>query len=278
MAIAYQGFIHPEDKSALEKLKAVPFLNTIVKQYLRYFTEDMLHGINIASKIKLGPNQLPEIYGQLTEVCAKLEIPVPEFYLEMDPQPNAYTCGDTKPFVVINSGIIDLLRPDELKAVIAHECGHILCHHVLYHMLADLLVNAGGGVASIFGAGLITEPLKWALTYWVRRSEFSADRVAAYVTGDADIVARTMMRLAGGGTNITASVNMDEFIRQAADYNRFIKDSDKSSFLQNWMIKDMDHPYPAIRAAEVVKWFKGAKIRVSLSNHLNDIGAARLSW
>ena len=279
MAIAYEKFIHPEDRAALEKLKAIPLLDTAVRQYLKYLTEDLLHGINMATKIKLGPNQLPEIYAILNEVCAKLEIPIPEFYLEMDPQPNAYTCGDVQPFVVINSGIVDLLRPDELKAVVAHECGHILCHHVLYHMLADVILSTGGGIASIFGAGLITEPLKWALTYWVRRSEFSADRVAAFVTGDADVVARTMMRLAGGGTKITASVNMDEFMRQAVEYDKFVKESDKSSFLQNWMIKDMDHPYPAIRAAEVVKWFKSASSGAIPGCSLYcDIREAKLNW
>lgn len=278
MAIAYEKFIHPEDKAALEKLKSIPFLDTAVKQYMKYVTEDMLHGINMASKIKLGPNQLPDIYAILSDVCVKLQIPVPEFYLEMDPNPNAYTSGDTKPFVVVNSGIIDLLKPDELKAVIAHECGNILCRHVLYHTLADLILNAGGGIASIFGAGIITEPLKWALTYWVRRSEFSADRVAAFVTGDADIVARTMMRLAGGGTKITASVNMEEFLRQAAEYNKFIRESDKSSVLQNWMIKDFDHPYPAIRAAEVLKWFKSSANIGGAGKSISDIGSAKLNW
>lgn len=278
MPIDYKKFIHPEDKAALEKLKAIPLLDTVVKQYMKYFTEDMLHGINLASKIKLGPKQLPEIHSILTDVCDTLRIPVPEFYLEMDPLPNAYTCGDTKPFVVINSGIIDLLKPDELKAVIAHECGHILCHHVLYHTLAGLILSTGGGIASVFGAGIITEPLKWALTYWVRRSEFSADRVAAYVTGDADIVARTMMRLAGGGTKITASVNMEEFLRQAKEYNKFIKDSDKSSALQNWMIKDLDHPYPAIRAAEVLKWFTTSQAFGNSPKRIGDIGGAKLNW
>jgi len=146
-------------------------------------------------------------------------------------------------------------------------------------MLAEFILSTGGGVASIFGVGLITEPLKWALTYWVRRSEFSADRVAAYVTGDADIVARTMMRLAGGGSRITAAVNMDEFLKQASEYNRFINDSDKSSFLQNWMIKDLDHPYPAIRAVEVVNWFKCQSRRLSLSDgRVNDIRSAKLNW
>lgn len=278
MAIAYTKFIHPEDKSALEKLKAIPLLDTAVKQYMKTFTEDILHGMNMASKIKLGHDQLPEIHAILEEVCTKLEISVPEFYLEMNPLPNAYTSGDTKPFVVINSGIVDLLRPDELKAAIAHECGHILCRHVLYHTLASLIFSAGGGIASIFGAGIITAPLKWALSYWVRRSEFSADRVAAYVMGDADVVARTMMRLAGGGSDITSNVNLEVFLRQAKEYNKFIRESDKSGFLQNWMIKEQDHPYPAIRAAEVVKWFNHSALSVDGQGRIGGGNLSRLNW
>lgn len=38
-----------------------------------------------------------------------------------------------------------------------------------------------------------------------------------------------------------------------------MKDSDKSKFLQNWMIKDLAHPYPAVPAAEVKKWFSGRR-------------------
>lgn len=275
MPIDYKPFIHPEDRDALEKLKAVPLLDSAVKKYMQVFTEDMMHGINMASKIKLGPSQLPELYAILRETCETLQIPEPELFLEMDPIPNAYTYGDTKPFVVVNSGIIDLLSKEELKAVIAHECGHILCRHVLYHSLASLLVSAGSGVGSIFGLGLISEPLQWALMYWVRRSEFSADRVAAYVTNDADVVARTMMRLAGGGTRITERVDMEQFVRQAADYQKFMKDSDKSKLLQNWMIKDASHPYPAVRAAEVRKWFVGRRPSFAASE---SIGRAKLKW
>lgn len=275
MPIDCKPFIHPEDRDALAKLQAIPMLDTAVKKYMQVFTEDMFHGINMASKIKLGPDQLPELHGLLADICAKLQLPEPEFYLEMDPQPNAYTYGDTKPFVVVNSGIIDLLSKDELKAVIAHECGHILCRHVLYHTLADLLVNAGGGIGSLFGLGIVSEPLQWALMYWVRRSEFSADRVAAYVTEDADVVARTMMRLAGGGTRITESVDMEKFVRQAADYQKFMKDSGKSKFLQNWMIKDMAHPYPAVRAAEVRKWFTGQRPAETFGQKM---AKAKLNW
>ncbi len=275
MPIDYKPFIHPEDRDALNKLQAIPGLDMLVKKYLQAITEDMMHGINMASKIRLGPTQLPEIHALLRETCEALQIPEPEFYLEMDPMPNAYTSGDTKPFVVVNSGIIDLLSKDELKAVIAHECGHILCHHVLYHTLAQLLVSGGGALGGAFGLGIVSEPLQWALMYWVRRSEFSADRVAAHVTGDADIVARTMMRLAGGGTRITERVDMEQFVRQASDYQKFMKDSGKSKFLQNWMIKDASHPYPAVRAAEVKKWFAGHRPALSAAT---TIGRAKLEW
>ena len=276
MPIDYKPFIHPEDRDALEKLKAVPLLDSAVKKYMQVFTEDMFRGINMASKIRLGPSQLPEIHSLLRETCETLQIPEPEFYLEMDPVPNAYTYGDTKPFVVVNSGIVDLLSTEELKAVIAHECGHILCRHVLYHTMADLIASAGGGIGGLFGLGIVSEPLQWALTYWSRRSEFSADRVAAHVVGDADVVARTMMRLAGGGTRITGRVDMDQFVRQAADSQKCMKDSDKSKFLQNWMIKDLTHPYPAVRAAEVKKWFAGR--RPALPPVGEMIGRAKLKW
>ncbi len=195
MPIDFEPFIHPTDRQALNSLKAIPLLDTVLKKYMKAVDENLLHGVNMASMIRLSRTQLPEIYGLLPEICVRLDIPEPEFYLQMDPQPNAYTAGDTRPFIVVNSGIIDLLRPEELKAVIAHECGHILCHHVLYHTLATHLLTIGTGLFSDF-KNLVTAPLKWALLYWVRRSEFSADRVSAFVMQDSRVVVNTMMRLA----------------------------------------------------------------------------------
>ena len=83
------------------------------------------------------------------------------------------------------------------------------------------------------------------------------------------------MRLAGGGTKITAQVDMEQFVHQAAEYQKFMKDSDKSKFIQNWMIKDLSHPYPAIRAAEVKRWFAG---RRSILPSGGSIGKAKLEW
>ncbi len=250
MAVDYNKFIHPQDRMAMEALKRIPLFDKVLKAYMSTFDENTLRGVNMASMIRLGPNQIPEIYNILPEICSTLGIDEPEFYLEMNPIPNAYTFGDTKPFVVVNSGLIDLLSPEELRVAIAHECGHILCHHVLYHSLAMILLRAGSGIL-----GMTTAPIYWALMYWCRRSEFSADRVAAYVMEDCDLVVRTMMRLSGGGQHITDSVNMAEYMKQAESYANLLDESKFNKALQAWAIKDAQHPFPGIRSLEIKKWF-----------------------
>jgi len=44
----------------------------------------------------------------------------------MNPLPNGYTFSDTRVFVTVTSGLPEYLDEDEVQAVIAHECGHIV--------------------------------------------------------------------------------------------------------------------------------------------------------
>ena len=253
MAIDFNKFIHPQDRAALEALKAIPFFDSILKTYLKLIDERELHGINMASKIRLATDQLPEIYNILPETCSVLGLTEPEFYLEMNPVPNAYTFGDTAPFVVVTSGLLDLLKHDELKAVIAHECGHILCHHVLYHSVGTTILKVGAAIGGF--SAQVMAPVTWAMLYWMRRSELSCDRVAAYVMRDSDCVVRTMMRLSGGGPHITDKVNIKKFEQQAREYIASLDESTFNKLLQAWAIKDQEHPFPGIRCVEVKKWF-----------------------
>lgn len=254
MPVNYNFFIHPQDRQAMTALQSIPFLDTALKAFMKVFDENMLHGINCASKIRLSSHQIPEIYHHLPEICELLKIDEPEFYLEMNPLPNAYTYGDTHPFIIVNSGLIEHLTDDELRVVIAHECGHILCHHVLYHSLARTFLMLGTG---FFGfVNRLAAPLYWSLMYWNRRSEYSADRVAAYVMRDWEPVVRTMIRLSGGAPEITKNVDVDNYLSQIEDYSNLIDESHFNRFLQAWAIKDSEHPFTGVRAAEVKKWFE----------------------
>ena len=133
-------FIHPEDAAALRQLESIPGFPTLVKKLMSMGLEQLQYGVNMASAIRLSPSQLPKLYNRLPPICKKLGIEQPEFYLSMDPNPNAWTFGDTKIFITITSGLVDMMTEEELDAVIAHECGHILCHHVLYHSIAHYVM------------------------------------------------------------------------------------------------------------------------------------------
>ena len=104
----------------------------------------------------------------------------------------ASTFGIEYPMILIQSGLIDLLTDDELYAVIAHEITHIKCHHVLYHMLADFLVNASS-LLGLVGGFII--PLNLALLEWSRKAELSADRGALIVTNNKDASIKLLMKL-----------------------------------------------------------------------------------
>lgn len=248
--ISPHDFIHPEDEAARRNMEAIPGFASAVKAFLKLGLEQYCHGINMASKIRLSEKQLPELYRKLPPICQKLGIAEPEFYLEMDPAPNAYTFGDSRIFLTVTSGLIEYLTEEEVNAVIAHECGHIACHHVLYHTMANLL-KAG---ADMFGLlGFFTTPIQLGLLYWSRRSELSADRAAAAAMGSATPVIETMVRLSGGSKAITGKVDIREYAAQADAYDA-LQESNWDKILQTAAIAYQSHPFAAVRVREILKW------------------------
>ncbi len=243
-------FIHPEDAAALRQLENIPGFATLVKKFYALGYEKLFYGTNMASNIRLSEKQLPELYRHLPPICRKLGIAEPEFYLEMNPMPNAYTFGDTKIFITITSGLVEMMTSDELDAVIAHECGHILCRHVLYHNMAQLLIDG----ADAFGMlGMLTAPIKYALLYWQRKSELSCDRAGAIMTSP-ETVARVMVRLAGGPKTITDKVDVEEWAKQADIYDSIRNDGAWNKTLQTLAIMGNEHPFAAVRVREILKW------------------------
>lgn len=243
-------FIHPEDKAALEQMQNIPGFTLIVKKILSVGFETMQYGVNMASTIRLSKKQLPEIYKHLPPICKKLGIEEPEFYLQMDPNPNAWTFGDTRIFIIVTSGLVEMMSDEELDAVLAHECGHILCHHVLYHTVAQWLAK-GMDVLGILGN--LALPVQYAMLYWYRKSELSADRAASIVTSP-ETVTKVMARLAGGPQSITSKIDFNEWAKQADEYDDIKNENVWNKALQLAVIAGLSHPFAAVRVREVLKW------------------------
>lgn len=251
-------YYHEQDRKALETLQAIPGFTPVLKAFMKTFNEKMIHGLNMSSKIRIGPQQLPEIYAYLPPICAVLGIDEPEFYLEMDPVPNAYTYGDSQVSITITSGLVEYMEEDEIQSVLAHECGHIACHHLLYHTMAAMILQGGG---ELLGLGMLTLPLKLALFHWQRCSELSCDRAAAIYMRDSGPVVDTMIRCAGGKKELTCKVNKELYLAQTDTYLEMVGNSTLNKTLQYLVLMNRTHPFAAVRASEIKKWCEGDHFR-----------------
>lgn len=255
-------FIHPEDAAALRQMESIPGFAALTKKVLAIGLENLQYGMNMASTIRLSEKQLPHIYKHLPPICQQLGIPEPEFYLKMDPVPNAWTFGDTRIYVTVTSSLVEMMSDEEFDAILAHECGHILCRHVLYHTIALWLSS---GLASLGILGALGTPVQYALCYWSRKSELSADRAASIITSP-EVVASTMARLSGGPKALTEQIDIEEWAKQADEYDHIQNENLWNKALQLAVIAGLDHPFSAVRVREIIKWGKSEQYRMIKKN------------
>jgi Zn-dependent protease with chaperone function/RNA polymerase subunit RPABC4/transcription elongation factor Spt4 len=264
--ISPSAFQHPMDLRALDAVKRAKGVDLLIRKVIEYGYERYLYINNIADTVRITPRQVPLLHDMLVEACEILDVSVPELYLDQDPVVNAYTFGCEKPFIVLQSGLVDLLTEDELFSVIAHEVGHIKCGHVLYKMVAQFLKTAAEVIADMtFGFGkLITGPLLVAFYEWDRKAELSSDRASLLATQDADVVINTLMKLAGGSSKIMPQLDRDEFLRQAENY-RELDASTLNQFYKLIQVIWRTHPFPALRAREIEEWSRSTEYQNILS-------------
>lgn len=263
MSIDSKYYTHSSDKAALKALKAIPGFHQLMKAFMKIWNERLYRIMNMSSRVRINENQLKEYYDMLPPICEKLGIEVPELYLEIDPYPNSYTYGDTNPFIVMTSGLLETVPEELIPTVLAHECGHIACHHVLYRTIGSILLrNSVSALSSFIPFGSVASlPLSVAFFYWMRCSEYSADRAAVIVDGTAEKMSEVCMRLAGFDKDIKEIANKDEFMKQGQEYREMVKNSKWDKTLEFFILKDTTHPFSAIRALECEDWFQSDQYR-----------------
>jgi Zn-dependent protease with chaperone function len=215
-----EDFRHPSDARATDTLKKIPGLDRLLAKILEYGLERLFYVDNIASNIRVTPKMFGRLHRSLTWATKILDVPEPEMYVQVDPVPNAFTYGHTKPFITLTSGLIDMLSDEELFFVIGHEVGHIKAGHVLYGTMArniatvvNLIGQATLGLGALLGQGLVI-----ALYDWYRCAELTSDRAALLCVQDIEPARDVFMKLAGGTTRLAAEMDRGEFLRQVEAY------------------------------------------------------------
>lgn len=246
---------HPYDRAALGALQRVPGLDIVIRKFIELFPERVAYIQNVAQTVRVSPTQCPQLYALLQEACTILDVREPELYIAQYPVPNAYTSGHDHPYVVLTTGLIDLMSEDEVLAVIAHELGHIKSGHVLYKTMARVISFLLAIIGDMtLGIGrLVGRSLEAALLEWDRKSEFTADRAALLVVQDSQVMLTLMMKFAGGTLFERNQMNAAEFLKQADLY----EDVDANLLDRVYkmlLTTPLSHPLTIVRAKEIVNW------------------------
>jgi len=255
LEISSKAYEHPADRAATAALQSIPMLDQVVRKLIEFGYERALRQVFLGGSVKLGSDQLPDVWAAHRAALARLDIKeIPELYLTQFPITNAAAIGSGRPLVVVNSRTVEVLDGAEVRTVLGHEAGHILSDHVLYRTALMILLSASGLGRMPMLAGLPLLAVKMALLEWFRAAELSADRAATLVNRDPLVTCRTLMVIAGGASS--RKLDLDAFVRQASAYEEWEPGWDKLARVRIEL--GQTHAFPVKRVSELMKWVRSA--------------------
>ncbi len=259
--ISSEAFRHPLDRQAEQTLRSVPGFDLVARKFVEFVSERPQMVYHMGNSIQVGPRQYATIYHLFRECVRDLDIyPEPALFVSQNPLVNAYAFGQERFYIILNSGILDLLTEAEIRAVLAHELGHLKCGHATLTQMALWVIETVHFIGDLtFGIGnIVSTGLILAFYEWSRKAELSADRASLLVTDDLNQVMHTMMKLAGGSVRHSQEINLDEFIRQSENYQALDEDG-LNQLYKFWLYNGgkgwfLSHPFPVERLHYLREW------------------------
>jgi heat shock protein HtpX len=188
---------------------------------IQYFTSDKIALLSMGAR-EVSPQDAPELHAMIERLCVQANIPKPRVAIAETPMPNAFAVGRSpkKATVCATTGILRLLEPAELEAVLAHELTHVQNRDVMvmtiasfFASIAAFIVQFGFFFGGAFdnrdqnnGPAFIVVILVSAAVYvisWLllqalsRYREFAADRGSAIITGRPSALISALMKISG---------------------------------------------------------------------------------
>jgi Zn-dependent protease with chaperone function len=212
--------------------------------------------------VRASDQQFPQLYQSMLDACYVLDLPtVPELFITQDPLVNAMALGADKPFIVITTGLVDLMDPEEARFIIGHEVGHVLSGHAVYRTMLFHLIRLAARIAWMPIGYLGLRGIIWGLEEWYRKSELSCDRAGLLAGQDVEAARRALMKTAGGSR--MSELSHDAFHQQAHEYDA-VPDV-REGLLKLLQLQGTTHPFAVIRFAELDRWASDGDYRQILA-------------
>lgn len=144
-------------------------------------------------------------YTELHETFQAAKSHLPEvnvrLLVQQHPQFNAYALGYHEPYsIVLHSALVEKLSSQELQAIIGHEIGHILFHH----MQLMSIISASRNILA-----------NMVFLKWKRSCEYSCDAVGWLATGkDTQATLSALLKISTGITK--TPIDVERFIQQTS--------------------------------------------------------------
>jgi heat shock protein HtpX len=224
----------------------------------QFFLSDKL-GLAAMGAKEVTPDQAPGLHAMIERLCIQADLPKPKIAVADIAMPNAFAMGRSQKSATVcaTTGLMNMLEPHELEAVMAHELTHVKNRDVLimtiasfFAALASMIVQFGfffgGGYGDSdddnpsFAVVLLVSFVVYILSFFLmlalsRYREFSADRGSALITGRPSALSSALIKISSGIERVP-----QKDLRAAEGMSAFfivspaIKDSLRTLF--------MDHP------------------------------------
>lgn len=259
--LSSEAFRHPLDCQAEQALRSLPGFKLLAQNFVEYVYERPQQIFLLGNNLKASPRQYGSLYGIFQDCVQDLDIdPEPSLFINQSPQVNSHALGHEKPYIVVNTGLLELLNEQEIRTVLAHELGHIKCDHTILIQMALWAMGAASFLGDLtFGIGnIVSTGLIYAFYEWRRKAELSADRAALLVMEDVQPLMQTMVKLAGGSGKYAREISVEEFERQADDYQNL--NGDNLNQVYKFLLANggngsfLSHPFPVERLHHLKQW------------------------
>lgn len=192
-------------------------------------SRDMVLRMHNAEEVTSG-----QFFDMVARLAQRAALPMPRVFIMQSPQPNAFATGasPSSAAVCASTGLLELLTPDEVAGVMAHELAHIRNRDTLtmsvaatfggaismiaqYLQFGALFGRRSNGAVGMLGtlASAILAPMAASVIQMAvsRSREYEADRIGARIAGNplwlASALARIQSAVRSGITMPTAQAH-----------------------------------------------------------------------